>query len=192
MPADARRRACLRHGALACLGLQWALSAIATSSLSPRPPEEVQAGLGDARLQGQGRLRFLGLTVYDIRLWTSTPVTAQSFAQTPLALQIDYARDLVGRAIAERSLAEMRRGGPLDDDTAGRWLTEMTKLFPDVRAGDRITGVHQVGEAAVFFHNGRRRGEVRDTRFAALFFGIWLAPHTSEPGLRRQLLGTAG
>lgn len=201
MTTDARRRFWLRVGMATALAGLGAAPVPATSrqaagpvadAVPHRPPQEVQAELGDARLQGQGRLRYLGLPIYDIRLWATAPVTSQSYARAPLALQIDYARDLVGRAIAERSLSEMRRAGPLDEDTAGRWLAEMTKLFPDVRAGDRITGLHQAGESAVFFHNGKRLGEVRDARFAALFFGIWLAPYTSEPGLRRQLLGPAG
>ncbi len=66
----------------------------------------------------------------------------------------------------------------------------MKRLFPDVHAGDRITGVHRPGEGAAFFVNGRAVGEVRDSRFAQLFFGIWLSPRTSQPSLRAALLGT--
>jgi hypothetical protein len=65
----------------------------------------------------------------------------------------------------------------------------MTRLFPDVKAGDRITGVHRPGESAAFFVNGRAVGEVREARFASLFFGIWLSPRTSQPALRAALLG---
>jgi hypothetical protein len=31
--------------------------------------------------------------------------------------------------------------------------------------------------------------ELADREFGTRFFGIWLAPHTSEPGLRARLLG---
>ena len=65
----------------------------------------------------------------------------------------------------------------------------MTRLFPDVRAGDRITGVHRPGTGARFFVNGRLQGELPDADFARLFFGIWLSPRTSEPALREALLG---
>jgi len=34
-------------------------------------------------------------------------------------------------------------------------------------------------------------GEVKDAEFARRFFGIWLAPSTSEPALRQTLLGGA-
>lgn len=64
----------------------------------------------------------------------------------------------------------------------------MRALFPDVKTGDRITGVHQPGTGAVFWSNSRRLGEVRDPAFARQFFGIWLSAQTSEPQLRRALL----
>jgi len=64
----------------------------------------------------------------------------------------------------------------------------MRALFPDVKAGDVITGVHQPAMGVVFWCNGRLLGEVRDPLFARLFFGIWLSPQTSEPQLRSALL----
>lgn len=145
-----------------------------------------------ARPQGRARLRFLGLTVYDIALWAPAPVNPDGVQREPLALEIIYRRGLSGERIAERSLAEMKRAGTaIDEPTASRWLAEMKRLFPDVAEGDRITGVQLPGQAARFHVNGRFAGELRDARFATLFFGIWLAPWTSEPQLRRQLLGTA-
>ena len=68
----------------------------------------------------------------------------------------------------------------------------MRQIFPDVKEGDRITGVQRPGEAARFFVNGQPRGEVRDAEFTRLFFGIWLSPRTSQPRLREALLGTQG
>jgi len=65
----------------------------------------------------------------------------------------------------------------------------MTRTFPDVVQGDRITGVQRPAQSARFFLNGALRGELQDAEFAARFFGIWLGPQTSEPALRRALLG---
>ena len=39
-------------------------------------------------------------------------------------------------------------------------LQQMQQIFPDVKKGDRITGVQRPGEAARFFVNGQPRGEV--------------------------------
>lgn len=154
------------------------------------PPELATVWPAPAQLQGEGRLRFLGLHVYDIRLWTAgAPVPADRWPALPLALEIAYARALVGRLIAERSLKEMERAGPIPASTAERWLQSMTQRFPDVKAGDRITGLYRPEGEVRFFHNGQDRGTVRDGEFARRFFGIWLAETTSEPALRDRLLG---
>jgi len=85
----------------------------------------------------------------------------------------------------------MRRQRDISDDEAGRWLAAMMQVFPDVKEGDRITGLHVPGLGARFAVNGAVRGDVRDLEFARLFFGIWLSEKTSEPALRRALLGAA-
>jgi hypothetical protein len=170
--------------------LAAALVAPATALANPgaaKPPELVQA-LPQAALRGEGRLRFFGLHVYDARLWAPAPVSADAWADTALALELAYARTLYGRAIAERSLEEMRRQGEIAPAQGERWLTEMERLFPDVRDGDRLTGLYRPGRGAAFFLNGQPRGEVADPEFARRFFGIWLAPQTSEPALRERLL----
>ena len=83
----------------------------------------------------------------------------------------------------------MRRVGSPSEAQAGRWLAAMGQLFPDVRAGDRLTGVMRSDGVARFHFNGQLRGEIADADFSHLFFGIWLSPRTSEPRLRKQLLG---
>jgi hypothetical protein len=39
------------------------------------------------------------------------------------------------------------------------------------------------------FVNGQFRGELRDADFTRRFFGIWLAPESSQPALRDALFG---
>jgi Chalcone isomerase-like len=167
-------------------------TALPSARAQLRVPDELSGEWAAPRLHGQGRLRFFGLHVYDIRLWSGSPaLAADEWPRAPLALEIEYARSLVGKLIAERSLEEMQRSGPIAPEQAERWLATMTQLFPDVNKGDRITGVQRPGAAARFFVNGKLRGEVREAEFARRFFGIWLAPATSEPALRAALLGTS-
>jgi hypothetical protein len=156
------------------------------------PPAEVRAEWPQALLVGSGRLRFMGLLVYEARLWVPGPPAAldsQGWAAQPFALEIVYARSLQGAAIASRSLDEMRRQGEPDPATAERWLQAMKTTFPDVREGDRLVGLHQPGDGARFLFNGAARGQWREATLAQRFFGIWLAPQTSEPKLREALLG---
>jgi hypothetical protein len=164
-------------------------TAAAWATIASTPPAEVSAALPGAVLQGQGRLRYFGLHIYDAALWSSPPVSASEMPSAPLALELRYARKLSGTSIAERSLQEMKRVGDVSAGDGQRWLDAMKGVFPDVEAGDRITGIYRPGVGAAFFVNGRASGEVRDAQFALLFFGVWLSPRTSQPALRLALLG---
>lgn len=139
--------------------------------------------------QGQARLRFLGVPVYDIEMWAPNRVESDQFERQPFALAITYLRPLSGRRIAERSIAEMRRAGPIPERQEASWLAQMLALFPDVGNGDRITGIHRPPETAQFHVNGNPAGQVAGAGFSSHFFGIWLAPWTSEPTLRQALIG---
>ncbi|MEJ6003382.1 chalcone isomerase family protein [Paucibacter soli] len=160
-----------------------ALLAWPVGRATPTPAE-----LSGLQLQGQAQMRFFGLAVYDIRLWVKERVEARNWAEQTLALELLYARNLRGAEIAKRSLQEMRRQTEIADPVAQRWLAEMQQSFPDVKAGDRLSGLLLPQQGAQFFVNGQRGRLVADAEFARLFFGIWLSERSSEPALRAALL----
>lgn len=152
------------------------------------PPQELSADLSSPQLAGSTRLRFFGLDIYDAKLWVGPGFRAASYAQHALGLELTYLRSLSGRAIAERSIKEMRRAGTLATEVEQRWLAAMTEAFADVQSGDRLTGLHLPAVGAKFWFNGQPRATIRDPEFSRLFFGIWLSDATSEPRLRAELL----
>jgi len=156
---------------------------------TPTPPSELRTELPKARLIGRGAGRFFGRRVYEARLWAPPKFQAVRYEQRPFALELTYARKLDGEAIAERSIAEMRRVAPFDDAQEKRWLGAMKTAFPDVGANDRLLGLNDGQGGVRFFHNGRQTAQLDDREYARLFFGIWLAPQTSAPALRAALLG---
>lgn len=147
--------------------------------------------LPGSRLQGEATLRFWGWSIYQARLWTLPDFRPDRMSEQPLVLELEYLRDFAGKSIAERSLQEMRRAGDIPAASAQRWLQEMQRVFPDVRKGDRLTGAWLPSQGVRFWYNDRPVGAVDDPEFARRFFGIWLAPTTSEPDLRLALLGMA-
>jgi hypothetical protein len=155
-------------------------------------PAELADALPQGRLLGGGRLRVFGFQVYDARLWAGPGFRVDSFASQALALELSYLRAFEGQAIAERSITEIRRATPVSNELADQWSAALRSLLPDVKKGDRIMGVHRPGVGASFWMNGKPLGEIRDAEFARRFFGIWLAPGTSEPGLRNALMAGAG
>ena len=169
----------LLAGAVGVLSLQvWATSL----------PPALRGELPTAALAGQAKLSFWGFEVYQATLWVAPGFGANSYADHGFALELAYLRDFSGADIARRSLAEMERQTPISADQAQRWGDQMRALFPDVKTGERLTGLHRPGAGARFLHNGRVVGEIADPEFARLFFGIWLSTNTSEPKLRLALL----
>jgi hypothetical protein len=177
--------------AAACAWVAGAASLFCMPSQATPLPHELIPVLPVATLSGQAKLRFWGFEVYQARLWVAPGFLETAFEQTAFALELTYLRDFRGEDIAKRSIAEMRRQTPMPLAQEAAWEDQMRALFPDVKTGERITGVHRPATGAVFWHNERLLGEVRDPAFAKQFFGIWLSAQTSEPQLRRALLAPA-
>ncbi len=157
-------------------------------------PAEVRAALPDAVAVGTSRLRVWGFQVYDATLWAAPGFQPSAYAKQSFALELRYLRDFSSADIARRSIDEMRRSASIDEAQSQRWQAAMRGVFPDVKAGDRITGIYRAPSAdapvasASFVYNGQPTGQIRDGDFAPLFFGIWLSPKTSEPAMRQELL----
>ena len=177
-----------RAGSPSRLALGLLLAGAAVVATAGSLPQEVASTIPDAQLGGSSRLTYLGFQVYDASLWVAPSFSVADFAQHPFALELTYLREFTGAAIAQRSVAEIRRQGPVDEERLAAWKQRMQEVFPNVRRGDRLTGVHQPGTGAVFLLNGRPLATIADEEFARRFFGIWLSPQTSDTRLRKALI----
>jgi Chalcone isomerase-like len=176
----------------------WAQSPApaAAKPAKPLPSELAAFAIATApwQLQGTGALRFFGFKAYDANLWvasaaatppTATPVAAKS----QFALEIVYNTSIKGEEIVNVSLVEMARLRKLNNEQVRSWTAEMKKSFPNVVAGDRLTGVYLPSSGTRFFFNGKLVSEISDPLFGDAFFAIWLDEQTKRSELRRQLLG---
>lgn len=155
-------------------------------------PPQIDAELPQAHLGGAGNFRYFGMNIYDAQLWVgangyrSTAPRAEKFA-----LDLRYARALVGRKIAAASADEMAKLGLGSEQQRRAWQARMERLFPDVQEGTHITGVYLPKQGARFYLNGKLLGEIPDPEFGYAFFAIWLDPKTSDSSLRNALLADA-
>ena len=177
-PETSLRRRTLLLVALAAPGA--ALANAAQSLLPPLPT-------GQWQRWGSGVLRRFGFRVYRATLWA----VGSDPAEPPYALELEYGLSIAGEKLAETSVDEMRRLGMGDEAALRRWGESLRRVFPDVRSGERIVGVH-LPDAAVFYHQaGEQRrllGRIEEADFAHAFFAIWLDPRTSAPEVRAALL----
>ena len=183
----------LRRALSAILLAAGAWSAMPALASVPAPGSEAAPYVSNlvpgAKAVGGGRLTWLGFHAYDAVLYAAN---ARFVDNAPFALELTYARKFKGSAIAERSVAEIRKFGIADERELVEWQGILAGLFPDVVPGDRLTGISQTDGTARFFHNGRALGVLSDERLRRAFFSIWLDPRTSAPDLRRKLLGDSG
>jgi len=173
--------------------LAVAATLVSTGAGSSEMPADVQAALPSAALSGSTRFTYWGFSVYDASLWVLPGFQALAYERHAFALHLRYLRKFSNASITERSIQEMARQSRPTPERSASWQQWLRDAFPDVRTGDRITGINRPGSGIVFVTNGKQTGMVADAEFARLFFGIWLSPDTSEPAMRLALLaGQAG
>ncbi len=155
-----------------------------TTSLPLQAKPELMSD--EANIVGKSRLTYIFWDVYDAVLYAPNGNWSE---EKPFALKLSYLRDLEGKAIAERSVEEMRKQGLKNDQQLAKWQSTMAEIFPDVKEGDSLIGEVNNDGHTQFYFNGEPAGTVKDTEFTRAFFDIWLSEKTSEPEMRKQLLG---
>ena len=187
----------MMHAALVCCA--GGLTATAHANLqentklnSAAAPSAVRTFFrGTPRLIGQHRFTYWGFEVYDASLWGNTAFAPQDWAKQNLVLELRYLRDFKGADIAQRSIDEMQGQRALSAAQKQTWAGVLLSLIPNVRSGERLTGSCTADKDMQLLHQDRLLGEVTDVELAQRFFGIWLAPETSQRQLRQQLLAGA-
>lgn len=176
------------------LSLGLAVPTLAAASLAHKTVVEamVRETIPEARLSGASSLKMLGFHIYDARLFVGPGGLGKAIvADRPYALDLRYARDFKGSAIAKRTRKEMERLRLSDDTQRRRWEATLEGLLPDVRKGDHLTGIYRPEGYTLFLKNGAPIGRVEGAEFAYAFFAIWLHPDSRAPDMRAALLGQA-
>ena len=173
-----------RIGLLLLLSLSTMLSTALANSGG------LKQALPDATVIGSGSFRWFGLKLYDASLWAVRgSFNPDNWQSASLALELNYARTLEGRRIAEASIDEMKKLGIGTPAQHKAWDEAMKQVFPDVDKTTQLTGLYAPGQPTRFFRNGAAIGEIADPAFGPAFFAIWLHPKTTAPKLRSALLG---
>ena len=148
--------------------------------------EQIENYVPAAEKVGEGRLTYLFWDVYDAELYAPNGTWRED---GPYALRISYLMNLDSKTIADHSALEIREQGIADEARLAAWHEQMRKIFPDVGEGISLTGVNTGTGEVVFYKNDVEIGRIKDAEFSRAFFDIWLNEKTSEPDLRRKLLG---
>ncbi len=143
----------------------------------------IDSVLNPAKLQGSGRLNWLGFHIYDASFYRAGAPSSPEFA-----LNIRYQKSFTGVSIANRTADEMKKMG-VPDAQVTTWGKELATILPNIESGQTLTAIYTPKQGTIFYHDGKRVAQIPGVEFSKAFFGIWLDPKTSAPKLRNELLG---
>ena len=150
-------------------------------------PPQVQAStvinaLSDARLRGEATFRFIGLPLYEARLFTKGGA-ALDWKQD-FGLELKYLRNLTQYDLVEGTIRELKRTGG-----AMPRREKLERCYTDVRKGDRYAAVSSGPNRLDFWLNGKRICTLEHPRIKQSFMAIFLGNNTRSKSFTRKLKG---
>ena len=134
---------------------------------------------------GQSRFEYYFWDVYDAKL--ATPSGNYQFGQHPVKLSLTYLRDFAAKDIVKATNEQWQHLGKTD--LLGKFDQQLLALWPDIKEGETLSFITDTQGIGTFYHNDTKLGGIDDSQFADNFLAIWLSPKTSQPDMRKQLIG---
>lgn len=148
--------------------------------------EDILINVPNAAVVGRGILSYAFWDIYEATLYAPE---GRVDAGKPVALSIAYYHAIDGKDIADRSVQEIRDQGFADEVRLAAWHAQLKAIIPNVNKGTVLSAVYTPGRETTFYDGDTAIGTIKGDDFGQLFFNIWLSEKTSEPQLRRALLG---
>lgn len=133
---------------------------------------------------GRSEMNWMFWKLYDIKLLSHSGRYQEK--NYPIALVIEYARDIEASMLIKSTLKEWQR---LAVEWKPDWQKQLENIWPSVKSGDELLLLVKNPGVSQFFYNRELIGEITDSEFAPAFLSIWLSTNTRKPEIRKQLLG---
>jgi hypothetical protein len=140
---------------------------------------------------GQAHMSVLFFDVYDIALFSKDKKWQQN--NFPQALKITYLRDILKDDLL-KATQEQWQHIALKQAKQTDWINQLNMIWPDIKQSNGLTIVVDINQKSKFYFNSKNInnkliGEISDPDFGPAFLAIWLGENTSEPKLRKRLIG---
>ncbi|WP_181901732.1 chalcone isomerase family protein [Thalassotalea euphylliae] len=164
--------------------LSIASNAAAMSTHSNSFPQELTEIKQPLVLVGKAKFSVLFWDIYDSALFT---YDGKYQADEAFLFEINYLRDISRDDLIERTVEQWQHLG-VDSIKYQPFLADLANIWPNISKGDQLA-MWTDGRSTAFYFNQAFRGQIADPAFSQLFASIWLSPQTSQPKLRKKLLG---
>lgn len=145
-------------------------------------PGALGAALPDAQQRGSAVFRYLGLPIYEARLYTQAGQPLDW--QRDFAIELTYLRRISARTLVDSTLQELARTGgalPVGD--------QLGKCFAEVRAGDRYLALSKGRDTVQFWRNDRPVCSLRHPNIKTRFMTIFVGDNTRSRSFSAELRG---
>ncbi len=155
--------------------------------LASELPEPLKAVRPQLVSVGSATLRWFGIHVYDMSLYT----TDQKYTpESTAVLSILYHISIKHRRLQDTTLEEWQRMNKGTPEQQEAWIQQLDAMWPDIKSGESLSAYRQSEGPTQFYFGDRLLGEVADPEFGPAFFAIWLDADCRYPKLRDKILKT--
>ncbi|WP_448568232.1 chalcone isomerase family protein [Thalassotalea ganghwensis] len=134
---------------------------------------------------GKATFSVLWFDIYQSELFTRSG--RFSDGEVDFVFKIDYLKAISRDELLERTIEQWQHI-KYQEHQYQSYLPTLKSIWPDIDAGDQLMMVTSQDKSE-FFYNGQPIGEINDANFGRIFIDIWVSPNTSQPKLRKRLLG---
>lgn len=135
---------------------------------------------------GRGDMSWLFMDIYQVSLHSADGRYVHQ--KYPQALKIRYQRSFKKEWLIKATAKEWQKMN-IDSQQYEPWLAQFFSLWPDVKQADTLTFLVTKNGQGAFYHNNFLLGDIKNPDLSSAFLDIWLSKKTSEPELRKQLIG---
>jgi len=143
------------------------------------------------KLIGVGLLRYWGFKAYTgaFYLEEGTPIN-EALSDTAKRIELEYFRSIKGKDFGPATNKSIVKN--VDSKTFERLRSRIdyhNSLYEDVQPGDRYSLTYVPGTGTELSLNGKPKGLIEGSDFAAAVFSIWLGPKPISESFKKQILG---
>ncbi|GAA5134651.1 chalcone isomerase family protein [Thalassotalea piscium] len=136
---------------------------------------------------GEARFTILFWKLYRSKLLTTSGNYPVNFNDEKLIYEINYLASISSSELINRTVEQWQHLKIPKVKYQG-YLSSLASIWPDISKGDKLALFIDKGRS-LFYFNDNYIGEIDSPEFGQIFLDIWLSENTSEPSLRRDLLG---
>ena len=152
---------------------------------SAAPASPVETAMKDPQVRGAATFRFLGLPIYEARLFTEAGKDLNP--EAPHALELTYRRPAAEARIVKETLGQLRRLGFPTPDPLRKALDD---CFADAGNGDRFLAIPRGPDRIDFWFNERPTCTLQHPGIRKGFMGIFLGDNSQSASFTRALKGS--